>query len=71
MRTWESERASLAALQKHNAQPQRIAAARAALALARTEHIIAKAIEQAPPLDPDTLARLRNLIPAAPTGGAE
>lgn len=43
--------------------------ARRALDLARTEHRIRTAIEQAPPLDADTLARLRALIPAVPAEG--
>jgi hypothetical protein len=43
--------------------------ARHALAVARTENAIAKAIAQAPPLDADTLAKLRALIPATPVGG--
>jgi hypothetical protein len=44
--------------------------ARRALARARTEHAIRTAIENAPPLDADTLARIRALLPAAPAGGA-
>lgn len=48
-----------------------VTAARRALALARTEHRIREAIEQAPPLDADTLARLRSLIPAAPASSGE
>lgn len=39
--------------------------ARRALDLARTEATIRTAIEQAPPLDGVTLARLHSLIPAA------
>lgn len=41
--------------------------ARRALALAKTELRIRQAIEAAPPLDADTLARLRALIPPAPS----
>ncbi|MPZ26509.1 MAG: hypothetical protein GEV12_08630 [Micromonosporaceae bacterium] len=43
--------------------------ARRALALAVTEHTIRRAIETAPPLDPDTLDRIRSLIPAVPAIG--
>lgn len=43
--------------------------ARRALALARTEVAIRRAIEAAPPLDPDALARIRALIPAVPAKG--
>jgi hypothetical protein len=46
--------------------------ARRALALAKTEAMIARAIEQAPPLDAATIGRLHSLIPPAPSdeGGA-
>lgn len=40
--------------------------ARRALALAKTEATIRRAIENAPPLDADTLARIRALIPPLP-----
>ena len=42
--------------------------ARRALDLARTEDAIREAIEQAPPLDAETVARLHSLIPAAEGG---
>lgn len=41
--------------------------ARRALALARTDQTIRSAVEDAPPLDVDTLVRIRDLIPAVPT----
>lgn len=41
--------------------------ARRALQLAKTETAIRTAIEAAPPLDADTLERIRALIPATPT----
>lgn len=41
--------------------------ARRALALARTEQRIRKAIEAAPPLDAGTISRLHALIPPVPT----
>lgn len=50
--------------------PEAAEDARQALALARTEHRIREAIENAPPLDADTLARIRSLIPPVPTGEA-
>jgi hypothetical protein len=44
--------------------------ARRALRLAVTEQRIAEAIEAAPELDADTIAKLHSLIPAAPSGDA-
>jgi hypothetical protein len=43
-----------------------VAQARRALALANTEATIRKAIASAPPLDADTLSRIRALIPPPP-----
>lgn len=43
-----------------------VAQARRALELAKTEATIARAIETAPPLDAETVAKLHSLIPPAP-----
>lgn len=61
-------RATVAALSRyrHDDDPV-ILQARRALDLARTESRIREAIEQAPPLDAESLARIRALIPPAPS----
>lgn len=56
-------------LRHHGPDDPVVAQARRALERARTEHRIAQAIEDAPPLDGDTLSRIRSLIPPAPTDG--
>lgn len=56
-------------IRHHGEDDPVVAQAREALALARTEYRIRKAIEEAPPLDADTLARIRSLIPPPPTDG--
>lgn len=68
--SWTHHRARVAVAERygnHEAAEQ----ARRALALARTESRIRQAIAQAPPLDADTLARIRALIPPLPTTAAD
>lgn len=68
MTTWTAERARIASLcRSRPPNDPDLLAARRALALARTEARIREAIEQAPPLDAETLRRIRDLIPPAPT----
>lgn len=55
----------------HGPDSPLVAQARHALELAKTEHAVAAAIQTAPPLDDDTLARLHALIPAPTTGGEQ
>lgn len=52
----------------HGTNHPTVIEARRELARARTLHIIRQAIQQAPPLDPDTVAELRALIPAEDGG---
>lgn len=52
----------------HGPEHPKVIQARRALDLARTEDAIREAIEQAPPLDAETVARLHSLIPAAEGG---
>lgn len=68
MNTVLQARGTLAALSRYRDDDDPVLLqARRALDLARTEHRIREAIEAAPPLDPDTLARIRALIPPAPS----
>jgi hypothetical protein len=64
--SWTTHRATLAGYlrQGRRTDDPAVVQARRALALARTELAIREAIEQAPPLDAETLARIRALIPA-------
>jgi hypothetical protein len=65
---WRSEHGRVAALSRSRSPDDpALIAARRALGLARTEDSIRRAIESAPPLDADALARIRALIPALPT----
>lgn len=64
--SWTTDRARIAALSRSRTpdDPDLIQARRA-LGLARTVERVRQAIEDAPPLDAETAARLRSLIPAA------
>lgn len=65
--TQRSTSGAVAALERwRDPDDPALAQARRALALARVEARIRQAIEAAPPLDADTLARIRALIPPAP-----
>ena len=68
--SWTTDRARIAALSRSRTPDDpELLQARRALGLARTEQRIRDAIESAPPLDAETVARLHSLIPAVEAGG--
>jgi hypothetical protein len=54
---------------RHHDDPD-LVQVRRALAIATVEERVRRAVEQAPPLDADTLARIRALIPPIPVEDA-
>jgi hypothetical protein len=67
---WTTERARLAALERHNASPERLDAQRRDLRAIRTEDYLRKVLAEAPPLTSEQIARLRALLPPLSEDGA-